>query len=589
MHRKAPRSTRAARSLVLAWLVFAGNLGARAQAPPTPAPGLPPPAQAPAMSVEARLQKMEAVNAQLLEQNKALSDSLKAIQAKLDVPKTAAPPADRAGTSASNSAGANAEARGTSVSTGSTGGGAGSPAGADAPGSGPKKWKPTMDDLGNVKVGESPTMTGKFGPGTPSNGLWFSSPDKDFQVHIGGRTQFDISAFHANNQVQFGPGGIGRLRDGVDFRRARLRVEGTMYEQFQWIAEFDFVNSSSFPGQKLVGGLPAQNNVFAVPAPTDLWFRFRDVPIIGNLRVGNQKEPYGFERLTSSRFLTFMERSFNQDTFYGTFNNGFVPGVMAFDTFLDDRATWAAGVFKNTTNVYAFDVNGGNYAAVGRLTWLPIYEDNGLELVHLGITGRNSGLDNGKVRYRTRGPERAGLSGEWPLYANIPNITGNGGQQDVNFELASVLGPLSLQAEYNLNFVQQAFLPGQPSVGTLMYQGGYVELAYFLTGEHRDYDKKSAVFDRVVPGQNGYLVRKKDGTYESGRGAWQAAIRYNYLDLNDKGINGGVLNDLTLGLNWFLNPNTKVQWNYSYTHRQSGNGLSDGVIQGFGMRLAHDF
>ncbi len=38
---------------------------------------------------------------------------------------------------------------------------------------------------------------------------------------------------------------------------------------------------------------------------------------LGNIRVGNQKEPVGFERLVSSRFLPFMERSYNQDVFYG--------------------------------------------------------------------------------------------------------------------------------------------------------------------------------------------------------------------------------------------------------------------------------
>ena len=82
---------------------------------------------------------------------------------------------------------------------------------------------------------------------------------------------------------------------------------------------------------------------------------------------------------------------------------------------------------------------------------------------------------------------------------------------------------------------------------------------------------------------------------EHGWGAWQVGLRYNYLNLNDKGINGGVLNDITLGLNWFLNPNMKLQFNYSITDRHSPAspgqpiGQSDGTIQGFGMRLAMDF
>lgn len=40
------------------------------------------------------------------------------------------------------------------------------------------------------------------------------------------------------------------------------------------------------------------------------------------------------------------------------------------------------------------------------------------------------------------------------------------------------------------------------------------------------------------------------------------AVRWSYLDLRDGPIDGGVLEDLTLGLNWYLNKNTKFQLNY---------------------------
>ena len=93
-----------------------------------------------------------------------------------------------------------------------------------------------------------------------------------------------------------------------------------------------------------------------------------------------------------------------------------------------------------------------------------------------------------------------------------------------------------------------------------------------------------------MPRKNAYWVEGKKGApNESGWGAWQVGIRYNYLNLNDKQINGGVLDDITLGLNWFINPNMKFQWNYSVTNRHSPGGLSDGMIQGFGTRFAMDY
>ena len=77
--------------------------------------------------------------------------------------------------------------------------------------------------------------------------------------------------------------------------------------------------------------------------------------------------------------------------------------------------------------------------------------------------------------------------------------------------------------------------------------------------------------------------------------------RYSYLDLNDKGINGGIINEGTIGLNWFLNANSKIQFNYDLAYRDAtrynANGsvptggltARDGLIQGFGTRLAFDF
>ena len=133
-------------------------------------------------------------------------------------------------------------------------------------------------------------------------------------------------------------------------------------------------------------------------------------------------------------------------------------------------------------------------------------------------------------------------------------------------------------------------MPGKPSVGTLFYSGGYVEVLYFLTGEHRAYVRESGLFDRVVPRKNAYWVEGKKGApNEHGCGAWQVGVRYNYLDLNDKGINGGVLHDLTAGLNWFINPNMKFQWNYSVTDRHSPGRPERRHIQGFGMRYAMDY
>ena len=302
------------------------------------------------------------------------------------------------------------------------------------------------------------------------NGVEIETTNKDFRMKVRGRTQFDMASFDVPNNVNTDPSLVNPIRNGIDFRRLRIGVEGTIYEQIDYVMEYDFINSAlSVPSAVK----PA--TVIAVPAPTDLYWTFTKLPVVGNVRVGNQKEGIGMEHLTSSRYLPFMERSFNQDAFYGGFNNGFIPGINVFDTALDERMTWQIGAFKPTFNVFAFDQSDGNYSFTGRVTGLPWYVDDEHGLLHVGFTARQAGMDNGIWRYRARGPERSGLSQNWALYADTGTLSGVN-QQWYNPEVALQLGSLTVVAEYLFDFVHDAAGSNQKSVGTILYQGATSKL-----------------------------------------------------------------------------------------------------------------
>jgi len=467
------------------------------------------------------------------------------------------------------------------------------------------------------------------------SGYQAESKQKDFKVKVGGRVQMDAVAFSAGagpNRPSNEGGLDPELADTVAFRRGRFRVEGRMYEFYDWAVEYDFVNQLNVNNETY----PTERDSGPLTAITDLWIQLREIPILGTVRVGNQKDPYGYEHLTSSRWLNFMERSFSQDAFEGPFNNGFLPGIQVLNSTEDGDVAWQVGEFKNTTNPFGFSNSSGGSMTVGRLVYLPYYEDEGRKLMHLAISGRtmeprrqytafdpSTGLPTGEpinaVRFRSRGSLRNGPPGPLnSIYADSGLLQGTW-QNMIGLEFVGNNGPWSFQSEYFGSWLYNATTtaagplatngfqpPPGTKVGTVYFQSGYAEVLYFLTGESRTYSKIEYRFDRPVPHNNFYAVRGGG----SGRrlslseGAWQVGMRYNYLCLSDGQVNGGVLNGCTLGLNWLLNPNARVYFNYDFTYRDftntpfnkvGGNVVpwpsydGSGWIHGFGTRLAFDF
>ena len=419
------------------------------------------------------------------------------------------------------------------------------------------------------------------------NGVQFATANKEFRMHVGGRVQWDISAFDNDPNLLVSPsvGGIGPQPDSTQFRRARLRADGTMYDVFDWVAEYDFANT-------LATAAPSSGQpVATVPGLTELTITWTQLPIVGNFRAGNQREPMGMEHLISDLNLDFLERLYLRDTLWGPFNNGYTPGVTFFDWSENQDATWAVGLYANQSDSFGYAI-GNETATTGRLTFLPYYDaaSNGAYLWHIGASGSIRQPDQGLVRIRTRGDIRSGPPGVLnPIYADTGTMDAS--QQDIaGVESAVVWGPFTLEAEYDGTWVQDAVTTSPTLIdrGTPFFHGGYVQLLWCLTGEHSVYNRHLGVFEGIVPFENAYCVSTCDGVRQ-GSGAWQLGVRYNTIDLNDNGVNGGVLNSFTCGINWYWTPNAKVQFNYDLTHRSQVDTVEPGYINSFGTRFAYYF
>ena len=332
------------------------------------------------------------------------------------------------------------------------------------------------------------------------HGFEIATKERDFRVHVGGRTQLDAGWFDPDPNVE---DNINvPYENGVDFRRARLRVDGTMYGFIEWAAEYDFVNAIRIDGVDR-----------AVTAPTDLWVIFNEMPC-GNVRVGNQKPAIGFEHLVSSRFQPFMERSYNQDTFYG----GTLQRLLARGEHLRRVRRRSGGRHLEHRCVQADrqrlrrQRHDGDYAVVARGTKLLWYCNEGESLLHVGASGMQQTTVAGRTIFRTRDAIRTGLSPSWPVPASTGTIGGDD-MQWLNGEVAAVNGPWTFQAEYLGSYLNDAapIVSGviQPAQGDVLYHGGYAQVFYFLTGEHDNYDKLLGAFTRVTPNENFFVSPRR--------------------------------------------------------------------------------
>jgi phosphate-selective porin OprO/OprP len=299
----------------------------------------------------------------------------------------------------------------------------------------------------------------------------------------------------------------------------------------------------------------------------DLWLEFRRIPYLGTLRVGSFIPAMSLEATGSSRDATFME--------WGTPIQGLAPrissGWQLRRPMFNNRATWSLGQFAQSLGTDVGDATPDFFRVIGRVTWLPIY-DAGSEnaqatrLLHLGLDLNYLRSGNAQIRYRSR-PE----SNTAPFLADTGEIHANS-MTSFGLETAWVDGPWSVQGEFLGNFV--ASETDQRFVGFYLYG------SYFWTGESRAYDPGRGAFGRLKPKRN--LSFSGDGM-----GALETAVRFSYLDLNSKPVNGGELQSMTLGLNWYLHSNLKIRFNYVFAH--ASGGPQPGDLNTFQSRFEFDF
>lgn len=279
----------------------------------------------------------------------------------------------------------------------------------------------------------------------------------------------------------------------------------------------------------------------------DLYLRYKGFDF-ADIIIGQSKEPFGLENVTSSGNSLFTERSLS------TFALGRSKGINLSDA---NRAySWSIGTYKVEQNgkVKA----DGDRAYTARATISPINRDT--SYIHFGLAYTNRDLQGAEYEIKTNGGVDSGFNFFDTRNIATETIAKKGA------EAAWGRGPLSLQGEY-----QQLQIEALNTNQSATYQGYYTQLSYFLTNDHRPY--KKGRFSGVKP--------------NSKQGAWELTLRKTALQSVEIGSanNNDAIDIATtvVGVNYYLNKKVKLMLNAidtetngisSYNQNPDGSALS---------------
>ncbi len=389
-----------------------------------------------------------------------------------------------------------------------------------------------IEKVVEAKVAESNKKNNKVTINTKGK-FEVASNDGDFKFRVGGRIQMDGASYAED---------ILRHNDGTEIRRARLFAQGTLWQYWNYKLQYDFTLSG-------VNGVQ------------DTYIEYAGLEPV-SIRLGHIKEPFGLEVMSSSKYVPFMQRSLMIAFTQGR-NIGLQLGTHG------DNWSLNAGVFGQGREGALADDDEG-IGVSGRGTFAPKIGDN--TRLHLGaaLSYRNTGSVD-SVRFRT--PPESHLTRQLLL------DTGSIDTDDftrVGLEAALISGPFSIESEYNYIDLNR----NGSITPDLEFSGYYLQGSWFITGESIPYNAKTGTFGKP-------RVKGLDG--KGGVGAWQLAMRFSSLDLNDADINGGEEQNFSLGLNWYTTPNIRFSANYVNVLEVNGGSSGGDEPDAFQLRAQVEF
>lgn len=340
-----------------------------------------------------------------------------------------------------------------------------------------------------------------------------------FKFSPGGRILMDGAVFTPKSDG---------FRDGVAI--PDVRIGGTV-EYGNWTAKVDIGYAFQTLGVK---------DVF-------LQYKFNPNNL---LRAGYFTQQFGLQSATSSSMKPMFETPLTDSYMNATIRN---LGVM-YEYDKGQFLATASAIFGNQFTLHENQIGRISLGAVSRLVWRPYHEAG--KVAQVGISGwyqssmsDKTKNDDGQLEHPTRFFD---FTCNYPTrVCNIPVMSSDidhaRGVVKVTPELLLSAGPAALESQYYYMNVNRKDLPSYKA------QGAYGYLRFLLLGD-KNYSYSSA---------DGGLATPNPKTLELVAG-------YDYTNANTSkaGIKGGISNDISVTMNYYINKYmlARLRWSYTNVH-----------------------
>jgi len=354
----------------------------------------------------------------------------------------------------------------------------------------------------------------------------------DYRYKFGAQVSYDVVYVDEANQDY----------TNHDWRRVRIYHQGSYFDKkLFYELEYSFTGKNKYK-DNFIG---YKNKLHT----SDISYR---------VKFGNIKIPFSLERYTSSKNLTFMERSLVDA--YGE-GRKFGAELLVSKKNYNSRVNLFVSIFGNSIDE-KIDNKEEKFGYSFRGTYA--YKFQKKHLLSVGIGYYNQDINGEKIKF-SQGAETEFVDNKYTSVSvkSVSNL------KKINLELLYIYDGYSLQGEYTQTALSAINKSNIGVYTDYSFNGYYLQGSYFLFGKGKRYRFSTSNLGKIKPYRGGSL---------------ELALRYSHINFEDKDENNnGAQSDYTFGINYYMTKELKFMFNYIVAQPEETKEY-DGLLNVFQVR-----